>query len=73
MMWRHFVGQSRTYIRVNDDDPGNIDTDAAAQIGQRARNLSYGLFTTMRVNRSSVRSFNYKNKFVATIRVQGLW
>ena len=71
---RHFVGQSRTYIRVDDDDPGNIDTDAAVKaLANGHANLSYGLFTTMRVNREFGAGdlAISKNKFVATIRVQG--
>ena len=71
---RHFIGQSRTYIRVDDDTPGNIDTVAAVQaLANGHANLSYGLFTTMQVNKKFGAGdlATGEDKFVATIRVQG--
>ncbi len=47
---RHFVGQGRTYIRVDDSDPGNIDIAAAAESFAKGQVLvSYGLLTEMTV------------------------
>ncbi len=48
---RYIVGQGRTYIRVDDSDPGNIDVDTAAQAFVDGRVLvSYGLLTEMTVD-----------------------
>ena len=47
---RYIVGQGRTYIRVDDRDPGNIDVDAAVQSFVAGRVMvSYGLLTEMTV------------------------
>ena len=51
MMWRHFVGQAALTFELMMTK-GNIDTDAAVTtLANGHANLSYGLFTTMRVNR----------------------
>ena len=48
---RHFIGQGRTYIRINDEDPGAINVnDAVTALAKGKANVSYGLFTTMNVN-----------------------
>lgn len=48
---RFFVGQARTYIRCNDDDPGKIDIQQAVKSFQEGRVVvSCGLFTDIRVN-----------------------
>ncbi|HUG91384.1 MAG TPA: CehA/McbA family metallohydrolase [Planctomycetaceae bacterium] len=48
---RHFVGQGRTYIRVDDRDPGNIDVAAAVESFLAGRVVvSLGLFTEIEVN-----------------------
>lgn len=48
---RHFVGQGRTYIRVADRDPGQINVDQAVESFQRGNVLvSYGLLAEMTVN-----------------------
>jgi hypothetical protein len=48
---RFFVGQARTYIRCNDDNPGNIDVAQAVKRFQEGRvAVSCGLFTEIRVN-----------------------
>ncbi|MEZ4700304.1 MAG: CehA/McbA family metallohydrolase [Rhodothermales bacterium] len=48
---RHFVGQGRTYVRVDDADAGRIDVDAAMDSFVRGRVLvSLGLLTEITVN-----------------------
>ncbi len=48
---RYIVGQGRTYIRVNDRDPGAIDVDAAMEAFVAGRVLvSYGLLVDLKVN-----------------------
>lgn len=48
---RHFVGQGRTYIQVDDADPGNISIEKAVQSLRQGRVVvSYGLFANMTVN-----------------------
>ena len=48
---RHFVGQGRTYIRCNDEDPGNIDVEMATDSFLKGRvSVSYGLMTKIIVN-----------------------
>ncbi|MBX3442346.1 MAG: CehA/McbA family metallohydrolase [Planctomyces sp.] len=45
---RHFVGQGRTYIRVDDSRPGRIDVDAAMKSFEAGRVLvSYGLIAEL--------------------------
>ena len=47
---RHFIGQSRTYIRCPDGDPGNLDIPKAVTALQNGKaHVSYGLFTTLRI------------------------
>lgn len=47
---RHFIGQGRTYIRTDDTQPGNIDVQDAVRAFRNGQvNVSYGLFTTMKV------------------------
>ena len=48
---RYFVGQARTYIRCDDDDPGNIDVKEAVE-NFLAGNVmvSFGLLTEIEVN-----------------------
>src|SRR5690606_28436103 len=48
---RYIVGQSRNYIRGNDDNPGGIDTDLALQYFiQGSVTVSFGLFTEIEIN-----------------------
>ena len=48
---RYIVGQGRTYIRVDDRDPGNLDVDTAvANFLQGRVMVSYGLLTELTVN-----------------------
>ncbi|MFG0334381.1 MAG: CehA/McbA family metallohydrolase [Maioricimonas sp. JB049] len=48
---RHFVGQGRTYIRCDDEHPGEIDIDAAVENLRAGRvRVSYGLLTELTVN-----------------------
>jgi hypothetical protein len=48
---RHFVGQGRTYIRVDDSDTGNIPIPAAVSSFVAGRvTVSYGLFATLEVD-----------------------
>lgn len=48
---RFFVGQARTYIRGNDDDPGKIDVQQAVKSFHEGRVVvSCGLFTDLCVN-----------------------
>ena len=48
---RYIVGQGRTYVKVNDRDPGNINTDSAIQSFLEGRVLvSLGLMTKITVN-----------------------
>jgi hypothetical protein len=48
---RHFVGQGRTYIRVDDSNPEQIDVDKAIASFQAGRvQVSYGLLTEVVVN-----------------------
>lgn len=71
---RHFIGQSRTYIRTPDDDPQNIDVNAAVTaLAKGDANLSYGLFVTMSVD-TGVGGSDHGNgpaKVLANIQVQG--
>lgn len=48
---RYIVGQGRTYIRVDDRDPGKIDVDAAMDAFVAGQvTVSYGLLVEMTVN-----------------------
>jgi hypothetical protein len=48
---RHFVGQARTYIRCDDEDPAHIDVDAAVDNFLQGRVMvSYGLLAELTVN-----------------------
>ena len=48
---RHFVGQGRTYVRCRDDNPGEIDVEAAmASLVRGDVLVSYGLLTRITVN-----------------------
>jgi hypothetical protein len=48
---RHFVGQGRTYIKVDDTDPGNISiADAVRSFREGRVVVSYGLFAKITVN-----------------------
>jgi hypothetical protein len=48
---RHFVGQGRTYIRANDDDPGKIDvTEAVDNLLDGHVMVSYGLLANVTVD-----------------------
>ena len=48
---RHFVGQGRTYIRCNDQDPGRLNVDEAVKnFLQGHVMVSYGLLTELTVN-----------------------
>jgi hypothetical protein len=48
---RYIVGQGRTYIRCDDQDPGKIDIDAATAAFMRGSVIvGYGLLTTITVN-----------------------
>jgi hypothetical protein len=48
---RFIPGQARTYIQVNDADPGRIDVDAACEALLKGKALvSMGLFTQIKVN-----------------------
>ena len=48
---RHFVGQGRTYIRCDDQDPGRIDIEEAVESFLAGRVMvSYGLLIELRVN-----------------------
>ena len=48
---RHFVGQGRTYIRCNDQDPGHLDIDEAVNNFIQGRVMvSYGLLAELTVN-----------------------
>ncbi len=48
---RHFVGQGRTYIRCDDEDPSAIDVDVAVRNFVQGRVMvSYGLLAEISVN-----------------------
>lgn len=48
---RFIVGQARTYIRCNDDDPGNIDVEEAVQNFIEGNVLvSFGLLAEIEIN-----------------------
>lgn len=48
---RFIVGQARTYIRSNDDDPGNIDvSEAVKNFVDGNAMVSFGLLTEIEVN-----------------------
>lgn len=48
---RFIVGQSRTYIRCNDDDPANIDVAKAIKnFGDGSAMVSFGLLTEIEIN-----------------------
>lgn len=48
---RHFVGQGRTYIRCDDDDPGRIDIGQAVENFMEGRVMvSYGLLAEIEVD-----------------------
>lgn len=49
---RHFVGQGRTYIRCDDQDPGRIDVNSAVESFVEGRvSVSCGLLADLHVNR----------------------
>jgi hypothetical protein len=65
---RHFVGQGRTYIRVDDSDPAAIDVAAAIDSFRQGRVLvSYGLITELQVG--DAKSGDIATIEGATIRV----
>jgi hypothetical protein len=48
---RYLVGQARTYVRENDDDPGNISIiDAIQQLKAGKVMVSFGLMADIKVN-----------------------
>lgn len=48
---RYIVGQGRTYVQVDDSDPGNIDVQAACRAVREGRALiSMGLFVNLTVD-----------------------
>ncbi len=48
---RHFVGQARTYVRVDDRDPGQLSLEDAVRSFREGRvSVSYGLFSKILVN-----------------------
>lgn len=72
---RHFVGQGRTYIRVDDSDPGAIDVSAAAEafVGGKVL-MSYGLLCELEVGgkrSGEIASVNPGETFEAKVRVSG--
>ena len=71
---RHFIGQGRTYVRTNDEDPGQINIhEAVDALVLGKTNVSYGLFTTMSVNEHFHAGdlATGPGPFVAEIKVQG--
>lgn len=72
---RHFVGQGRTYIRVDDSDPGAIDVSAAADAFVAGRvTMSYGLFAEIEINgkkSGEIVSLEPGQPFEAFVRVAG--
>jgi hypothetical protein len=71
---RHFIGQARTYIYCDDSDVGNINIKNAVHAFTTGKtNLSYGLLTTMLINKqfgpSEIASGNARQ--IADIKVQG--
>ena len=71
---RHFIGQARTYIYCDDSDVGNINVKNAVQAFNAGKtNLSYGLLTTMLINKQfgpGEITFG-KARLMADIKVQG--
>jgi hypothetical protein len=71
---RHFIGQARTYIYCDDSDIGNINVKNAVQAFTTGKtNLSYGLLTTMLINKQfgSGEITSGKARLMADIKVQG--
>jgi len=71
---RYIVGQGRTYIQSNDDDPGNIDVDAAIKNFKDGKVMvSLGLLTKLRVNNEygPGATVNASGKVTATVEVWG--
>ncbi|MFT5466692.1 MAG: hypothetical protein ACI8UO_001792 [Verrucomicrobiales bacterium] len=72
---RHFVGQGRTYIRVDDSDPGAIDVSAAAGAFVSGKVImSYGLFVELEVNgkrSGEIAGVKPGEEFEAKVRVSG--
>ena len=71
---RHFIGQARTYIYCNDSDAGNINIKNAVQAFNSGKtNLSYGLLTTMLINKQfgPGEITSAKARLTADIKVQG--
>lgn len=69
---RHFVGQGRTYIRVDDTDPGRIDVHKAVQAFVDGKVLvSCGLLVTLEINRKFREGdlVPKSHEYVATIKV----
>jgi hypothetical protein len=71
---RHFIGQARTYIYCDDSDVGNINIKNAVHAFTTGKtNLSYGLLTTMLINKqfgpSEIASGSARQ--IADIKVQG--
>ncbi|MBT4692674.1 MAG: CehA/McbA family metallohydrolase [Planctomycetaceae bacterium] len=71
---RHFIGQARTYIYCDDSDIGNINVKNAVQAFTTGKtNLSYGLLTTMLINKQfgPGEITSGKSRLMADIKVQG--
>jgi hypothetical protein len=72
---RHFVGQGRTYIRVDDTEPGRIDVDKAVASFQAGRvEVSYGLLTEIVVDgrfRAGELATNLGKEVAVDVRVLG--
>ncbi len=71
---RHFIGQARTYIYCDDSDVGNINVKSAVNAFTTGKtNLSYGLLTTMLINKrfGPGEITSGKARLIADIKVQG--
>ncbi|MFP6586606.1 MAG: CehA/McbA family metallohydrolase, partial [Pirellulaceae bacterium] len=71
---RHFIGQARTYIYCDDSDVGNINVASAVNAFTTGKtNLSYGLLTTMLINKrfGPGEITVGKGRLIADIKVQG--
>ena len=71
---RHFIGQARTYIYCDDSDVGNINVKSAVNAFTTGKtNLSYGLLTTMLINKrfGPGEITVGKGRLIADIKVQG--
>ncbi|NOY42074.1 MAG: CehA/McbA family metallohydrolase [Planctomycetes bacterium] len=70
---RYIVGQARTYVRCDDENPGNIDIDKACDSIARGRvDVCFGLLCQLSINEAaSGDTAKASSKYTVRVRVAG--